>query len=214
MLMTSQSKVTVKTTISMTWELCSTSCGLTNWRWTWLNHYWECRVANFLDLSSHLKEFTLNLTKLRQFRACNPENSQRAQKSIRQICLYSKIHCKSFRPLPTVYTINEERRLLRIGWSLPRCFREYQRIFHQASGPTGSHFEKTIPPLCTRYGSFFGRTSSTEEWRRLRTGHLLFTQNFDRGWISIQPHQKECLALIFTVRRHDIIWLAKPYMLF
>jgi len=28
------------------------------------------------------------------------------------------------------------------------------------------------------------------------------------------PIEKECLALIFAIKRRDITWLAKPYMLF
>ena len=93
-------------------------------------------------------------------------------------------HCQLFTRLM------KKRRLLHMGWSLSKDFRRYQRIFHQASGPGGSHFGKIISTLCTRYGPLFGRSSSTEEWRRLRTGHLLLKQNSDRDWISIQPHQE------------------------
>jgi len=66
-----QSRVAAEATISMTWEPYSTSCRLTSWKWTWPNHSWECRVASSLNSSSHPKKFTLTLTKLRPFRACN-----------------------------------------------------------------------------------------------------------------------------------------------
>jgi len=79
------------------------------------------------------------------------EDPQRPQMSIRQTSLYPKIHRKSLGPLPTVYTVNEKRRLLRIGWSLPKGFWRYQRISYQASSPSGLCFVKTIHALCASY---------------------------------------------------------------
>ena len=71
MLMISQSRVTSKATISTTWEPCSTSCRLINWRWTQPSHFWECWVASSLDLWPYPKEFTFTLTKSRPSKVCN-----------------------------------------------------------------------------------------------------------------------------------------------
>jgi len=84
-----------------------------------------------------------------------PKDPQRAQRFTRKTSLYPKTHRKSVMLFPTIYTTNEETRLLRMGWSLPNDFWRYQRISHQAPGPGGSRFEKIIHALCTIYEPLF-----------------------------------------------------------
>ena len=164
MLITLQSRVIAKTIISMTWELYSISCGLTSWRWP------DQIILGSVKwqvpwIQRHIQRNSLwSWQSQGNSRLATSEDPQRAQRFTRQSRLHLKIYFKSFGPLPTVYTVNEERRLLHMGWSLPKGFWGYQRIPHQASGPDRSHFEKTIIALCTSYGPLFERSFDTKGW--------------------------------------------------
>jgi len=100
------------------------------------------------------------------------------------------IYIQSFKLLPTIYTINEERRLLHMGWSLSKGFRGYKRLPHQASGPSSFHFGETIFAPCASYGPLLRHSSVSDEWRKLRIDHLLSKHNSDQSWILIQPRRE------------------------
>jgi len=168
-----QSKVTAKATTSVTWELCSTSWRHTSWRWARPRRSWECRAVNSLDLSSHPKEFTLTLSKSRPFRTCNLWGSSKSSEVYKVGSPTFEYSLQIFWALLAVYMVNEERCLLRMRWSLPKRFRGYQEVLHQASGLGSTHFGKIILALCASYGPFFGRSSGTKEQWRIRIDHLL-----------------------------------------
>ena len=75
----------------------------------------------------------------------------------------AQIYCISLRSLPSVHMVNEKRRLLHIGLSLPKGFQGYQGVRHQVSGPCSFHFEKTIFALCAGYGPLFRSSAGAEE---------------------------------------------------
>jgi len=72
--------------------------------------------VKFLGLIVTSKGIHLDPDKVKTIQGMQPPKTLKELKGLqRQTCLYLEIYRKSFGPLPTVYTVNEERCLLHVG---------------------------------------------------------------------------------------------------
>jgi len=147
-----------------------------------------CQVAYSSNSSSHPKGFISILTKSKPFRICNLQRPSKNLEVYKADLPASENSLQIFRVIVNLYKIIEKRCLIHLVWHLSGSFWEYQRVPHQASGPSSSHFGKIILALCKGHGSFLRCPTCTKEWWRLRISHLLPELNFDWGWMLLQSN--------------------------
>ena len=101
-----------------------------------------------------------------------------------------------------------------MGSSLLGSLRGYQEISHKTSSPSGSHIRETFLLYVKAMDQSLGALLAQKD----DNGHKYAVYSLSRTLIGTEsrynPIEKECLALVFVVQKHDIIWSAKPYMSF